>query len=187
MSIVHETPIAGGALPSASVPVWDLFVRVFHWSLVGLFAVAYLSGEHAGRVHVLAGYTIAGLLALRIAWGCIGPRHARFSDFVRPPGVVVAHVRDAMLLRARRYLGHNPAGGLMVLALIAMLIATSVTGYLMMTDSGWGSETLEEVHGALANATVALIALHVLGVLATSFAHGENLVKAMISGRKRRA
>ena len=94
-------------------------------------------------------------------------------------------MRDTLRLRARRYIGHNPAGGLMVIALIVMLAGTCVTGYLMTTDAYWGSEAMEEVHGALANATVALIVLHVLGVLVASFEHRENLVKAMVTGRKR--
>jgi cytochrome b len=187
MSIVQDTRTiaAGGPAASATVKVWDLFVRLFHWSLVALFAIAYATGDDAQRVHIAAGYAIAGLLALRIVWGFIGPRHARFADFIRTPRVVLSHLRDVMLFRAPRHIGHNPAGGAMVLALIAMLIATSATGYLMTTDAYWGSKTFEEAHEALANATIALIAIHVLGVLVASFAHGENLVAAMINGRKR--
>jgi cytochrome b len=160
-------------------------VRVFHWSLVALFVIAYVTGDEIEKVHIAAGYAIAGLLALRIVWGFIGSRHARFGDFVRSPRAALRYIRDTLLLRARRYVGHNPAGGLMVIALIVMLAVTCLTGYLMTTDAYWGSEAMEEVHGALANATVALIALHVLGVLAASFEHRENLVKAMVTGRKR--
>ncbi len=98
---------------------------------------------------------------------------------------MLAYLRDALLFRALRYIGHNPAGGLMVITLIVMLAATCLTGYLMTTDAYWGSEVLEEVHGAMANATLALVVLHVLGVLVASFEHRENLVKAMVTGRKR--
>ncbi len=184
---MHETVTtgAGGATPPATVKVWDPFVRLFHWSLVALFVVAYVTGDEIEKVHIAAGYAIAGLLALRIVWGFIGPRHARFADFVRSPGEAFRYTRDALLLRARRYIGHNPAGGLMVVALIVMLASTCLTGYLMTTDAYWGSEAMAEVHGALANATVALIVLHVLGVLVASFEHRENLVKAMVTGRKR--
>ena len=176
---------AGGATPPATVKVWDPFVRMFHWSLVVLFVIAYVTGDEAQNVHIAVGYAIAGLLALRIVWGFIGPRHARFTDFVRSPREAFGYARDALMLRARRYVGHNPAGGLMVVTLIAMLAVTCGTGYLMTTDAYWGSKVMEEIHGALANATVALIALHVLGVLVASFEHRENLVKAMVTGRKR--
>jgi cytochrome b len=187
MTIDHDAVMteAGGATPPATVKVWDPFVRVFHWSLVALFATAYVTGDEIERVHIAAGYAIAGLLALRIVWGFVGPCHARFADFVRSPRDALGYLRDVLLLKARRYIGHNPAGGLMVVALIVMLVGTCTTGYLMTTDAYWGSKVLEDVHGALANATVALVVLHVLGVLAASFEHRENLVKAMVTGRKR--
>src|SRR3974390_2766443 len=101
MSAAHETLVAGGPPPLQTVPVWDVLVRVFHWSLVPLFALPSLSGEHAGQVHVIAGYAIAGLLALRILWGFVGPPRARFSDFVRPPAVALAYLREALVMRAR--------------------------------------------------------------------------------------
>ncbi len=110
--------------------------------------IAYVTGDEIEKVHIAAGYAIAGLLALRIVWGFVGPRHARFTDFVRSPREALSYMRDALLLRARRYIGHNPAGGLMVIALIVMLAGTCVTGYLMTTDAYWGSEAMEEVHGA---------------------------------------
>lgn len=176
---------AGGATPPATVKVWDLFVRVFHWSLVSLFAIAYATGDELERVHLAAGYAIAGLLVLRIVWGFIGPRHARFTDFVRSPREGLSYLRDAIWLRARRTIGHNPAGGLMIIALVVMLAGTCLTGYLMMTDAYWGSKAIEETHELLANMTIGLIALHLLGVLVASFEHHENLVKAMITGRKR--
>jgi cytochrome b len=179
------TITAGGETPPATVKVWDPFVRLFHWSLVTLFVVAYLTGDEIQRVHEAAGYAIGGLLGARILWGFIGPRHARFTDFVCSPREVFAYLRGALAFRARRYVGHNPAGGLMVIALITILTATSITGYMMTTDAYWGSEALEDVHGALANLTVALVAIHVIGVLTASFQHRENLVKAMVTGRKR--
>jgi cytochrome b len=187
MSSAHDAipTQAGGAPPPATVKIWDPFVRFFHWSLVTLFVVAYATSEEVERVHIAAGYAIAGLLALRIVWGFVGPRHARFADFVKSPREALGYLRDMLLFRARRHLGHNPAGGLMIIALIAMLAGTCVSGYLMTTDTYWGSKVLEEVHGALANATVALVILHVLGVLAASFGHRENLLKAMVTGRKR--
>jgi cytochrome b len=184
MMNVSNTIEAGGVRPPATIKVWDLFVRTFHWSLVALFIIAYATGDEIERVHIAAGYAIAGLIVLRLAWG-FGPRHARFSTFVRTPREVFTYLRTAVILRSPRYLGHNPAGGAMILALLSMLIGTCVTGYMMTTDAYWGSKWLEQVHEVLANLTVMLIAFHVLGVLFASFEHRENLVEAMITGRKR--
>lgn len=184
MSTLTETIEAGGAQPPATIKVWDPFVRIFHWSLVALFVTAYAIADDLEQVHLAAGYAIAGLLALRIIWGFAGPRHAQFGSFVRSPRVVLAYLRDAARFRAPRYLGHNPAGGAMILALIAMLAATAITGHMMMTDAFWGAKWVEDVHETLAHLTVGLIVLHVLGVVVTSFENRENLVKAMITGRK---
>jgi cytochrome b len=186
MTHVNHAIEAGGEKPPATVKVWDPFVRVFHWSLATLFLVAYATGDEVENIHIAAGYTIAGLLALRMVWGFVGPRHARFSDFVRSPRAVLAYMRDVALLRAPRYLGHNPAGGAMIMALIVMLIGTCTTGYMMTTETYWGSEAFEEMHETFANLTIGLVVVHVLGVLVASFEHRENLVKAMIIGRKRR-
>ncbi len=185
MTSVNHAIEAGGATPPATVKVWDPFVRVFHWSLAALFLLAYATGDEVEQVHIAAGYAIAGLLALRIVWGVVGPRHARFGDFVRSPRAVLQYLRDVALLRAPRYLGHNPAGGAMVVALIVMLIGTCATGYMMTTEAYWGSEAFEEVHEVFANLTIGLVVIHVLGVLVASFEYRENLVKAMVTGRKR--
>ncbi|XBO39290.1 cytochrome b/b6 domain-containing protein [Alsobacter sp. KACC 23698] len=185
-----ETDKAGGATPPADagtrqVRVWDPFVRIFHWSLVGLFALAFATGDEIERVHVAAGYGIAGLVGLRIVWGIIGSRHARFIDFVRSPAAVLAYGRAALAGRAIRFRGHNPAGGAMVVALLFMLAGTSVTGIMMTTDAYWGAEWVEVLHEGLVYASLGLIGLHVVGVIFSSVAHRENLVKAMITGRKR--
>ncbi len=185
MSTVDNTIGAGGATPPAAIKVWDRFVRVFHWSLATLFLAAYATGEDAARVHIVAGYAIAGLIALRVVWGFVGSRHARFSNFVRSPRAVLAYLRDVALFRAPRYLGHNPAGGAMIIGLSIMLLATGITGYMMTTDAFWGAKWLEELHEATADLTVGLIVFHVLGVLFSSLMHRENLVKSMITGRKR--
>jgi cytochrome b len=187
MSAINDTIDAGGVTPQETVKVWDPLVRVFHWSLATLFLVAYITGDEIETVHIAAGYTIGGLVALRIVWGLIGPAHARFSNFVRPPREVLAYMRDVALLRAPRYLGHNPAGGAMIVALLLMLIGTAATGYMLTTDAFWGAKWAEEVHEVFANLTVGLVVVHVLGVLIASFEHKENLVKAMFTGRKRPA
>jgi cytochrome b len=196
MTLRSDAAEAGGVMPPAAatatsgpaapmVRVWDPFVRVFHWSLVTLFIVAFITGDEIERVHIAAGYMIAGLVALRIVWGFVGPRRARFNDFVRPREETIAYMGMALRRRAPRYIGHNPARGLMVLALLAMLVAISVTGFMMTTDAFWGAEWVEELHEGLVNVTLGLIVLHVAGVLVASYEHGDNLVKAMITGRKR--
>jgi len=170
---------------TAMVRVWDPFVRIFHWSLVALFVVAFVTGDELERVHVAVGYVIVGLVAARIVWGFIGSRHARFSDFVRPPAETLSYLRRAVRGVAPRHIGHNPAGGLMTLALLGMIIAISGTGFMMTTDAFWGAGWVEGLHEGLVDATLGLIALHVGGVVLASIEHRENLVKAMITGRKR--
>jgi cytochrome b len=168
------------------VRVWDPFVRIFHWSLVCLFVFAFATGDEWDKPHEFAGYVIAGLVGLRVIWGFVGSRHARFTDFVRGPGEVLRFLRDTMRLKAPRYLGHNPAGGMMVLALLFAISVISVTGYMMTTDSFWGAEWVEELHEISVYATLGLVALHVIGVITASSEHSENLVLAMFTGRKRR-
>jgi cytochrome b len=174
---------AGRSARPAEIPVWDPLVRLFHWSLAVAFFTAWLS-EDVMPLHEAAGYVVLGLVGFRVVWGVVGPQHARFTDFVRGPRAALAYLGDLGRGRARRYLGHNPAGGLMVVALLVMLTATGVTGWLAL-DAGRG--WLEELHEGVANATLLLVGLHVLGVLVSSVAHGENLVRAMITGRKRAA
>jgi len=170
---------------SGSVRVWDPLVRIGHWSLVAAVAVAWITGDEWQSTHEVAGYVAATVVALRILWGFAGSRHARFSDFVRGPAAVLAYARGMLRGRKQRYLGHNPAGGVMILALIATVMALGLTGWLATTDRFWGSEWLEESHEALANLLLVLIALHLGGVLLGSIRDGENLVRAMITGRKR--
>ena len=176
---------AGGVMPPATVKVWDPFVRVFHWSLVGLFAFAFLTGDEWQTPHERAGYVIASLVAARILWGLFGSRHARFASFVRSPLRVLGFLKQTASFSAPRYLGHNPAGGVMVVALLAAIGVIATTGYMMTTDAYWGVEWVEDVHETAAWATLGLIGLHVAGVVLASVEHRENLVRAMFSGRKR--
>ncbi len=181
--------MAGGRITpppaAASTKVWDPFVRIFHWSLVGGFAFAFLTGDEWQSAHELAGYVIASLVGLRVVWGFIGTRHARFSDFVRPPRAVIGFIGDTMHFRARRYLGHNPAGGAMVVALLLAIATICLTGWMMTTDAYWGVGWVEELHELAAYSTIGLIVLHVVGVVVASIEHRENLVRAMVTGRKR--
>ncbi len=185
MNTVEHISKAGGVTPPATIKVWDPFVRIFHWSLVALFTIAFLTGDEIEWLHLWAGYAIAALVALRVVWGFIGSRHARFADFVKGPRAVASFLKQSVRLEAPRYLGHNPAGGAMVIALLVMLAGLSVTGFALTTDAFWGSKAMEEIHEILANVTLGLVCLHILGVIVASVEHGENLVKAMFTGLKR--
>jgi cytochrome b len=174
-----------GAAADTEVKVWDPLVRIFHWSLVLSFTVAFISAEEWDDLHIWAGYMAAGLIAFRLVWGLFGPRHARFISFVTSPGNVVAYAKQILTGDAPRYLGHNPLGGAMILALILSLAVVSVTGWMFTLDRFWGVEWVEAVHATFANMMVGLVALHVCGVLISSLSHKENLVRAMVTGRKR--
>ncbi len=207
--------------PAARIAVWDPVVRYGHWLLVAAFAVGYLTAEEEGGsaelLHVWAGYVVGVIVGLRVLWGFIGPERARFRDFACGPVTAVRYLVDLLRGRARRYLGHSPAGGAMVGLLLLSLAATVVTGLvaygergkgplaesgtslvaaayadedgrqrgLEMRRNGEGESAVGELHNALANITLALVILHVLGVGLASVVHRENLVLAMIDGRKR--
>ncbi|MGE0767503.1 MAG: cytochrome b/b6 domain-containing protein [Hyphomicrobiaceae bacterium] len=147
-------------------------MRIFHWSLVILFAFAWATEDHQS-LHQPVGYAILGLLALRIVWGVVGSRYARFADFIRSPRTVLSYARDLVSGRALRSLGHNPMAGMMVLALMAMLMATGTSGWLIITDAYRSAQWLEEAHEALASLTPGLVAVHVAAVLVMSVWHGE--------------
>ncbi len=172
---------------SATVKVWDPLVRVFHWSLVLGFAVAWLSADEWQDLHEFAGYTVAGLVCFRVLWGFTGPRYARFRQFVRHPSTVIGYLRDIRKGRESRYLGHNPAGGMMVVALLLSLAVLTCSGWLYTTDMFWGEDWVENLHKLMGNLMLGLIGLHVGGVILASLRHRESLVKSMLTGRKRAA
>lgn len=181
----ESVPHAAAKAAPDTVRVWDPLVRLFHWSLVASFAVAWITGDDWKALHIWAGYAAAALIAFRLVWGLVGPRYARFTQFVRTPGSVAAYLKDLLAGREARYLGHNPAGGAMILALILSLSALCLTGWMYTTDAFWGEEWVEEAHEALANLLLVLVGLHLAGVALASLKHRENLVRAMVTGRKR--
>ena len=216
------------------VRVWDPWVRISHWIVAAAFLVAYFVTEEELGLHVWLGYLVGALVLIRVVWGLIGPRHARFADFVPTPRRLWEYLGGMLRGRAPRYLGHNPAGGAMIVLLLAALAGTVVTGLMVYgaeekagpladlyaaRDAGPGlgvigearadedepwereeaeeeheagegheheeAEYLEELHEFFANLTLILVGLHVAGVLFSGALHRENLVRAMITGRKR--
>ena len=191
----------------SEIKVWDPFVRIFHWTVVVSFFIAYVTEDDLMWLHELAGYMILVLVAVRVVWGIVGTRYARFSNFIYKPSIVKQYFKDSIHFKSKRYLGHNPLGGVMVILLLVMLVLTSWSGIEAEGSEGLsalnielvksaiadddkhengGNEVWEEIHEFLANATLFLVFLHVAGVIFSSIAHGENLVRAMITGRKRK-
>ena len=181
---------------SDTVKVWDPLVRLFHWTLVIAVSVAYFTQEQHYERHLLSGYIVLGLVLFRALWGLIGSRHARFTDFVYPPATTLSYLRDLVYRKAPRYLGHNPAGGWMIIALLSCLLCLTLSGIaldaaenragpLASTRLFLYTDTIMAVHEYTTWILLALVALHVLGTVLSSLLHRENLVVAMINGNKR--
>jgi cytochrome b len=180
----------------STVKAWDPLVRVFHWSLVFFFLLAFATEDDWMNLHVWAGYTVAMLVGFRLLWGIIGTRTARFPTFVKSPRAAMRHLGGMMSGKAPHYLGHNPAAAMMVVALLASIILVAFSGMVLIAAEGQGplagtffagisGEAMEEVHEFFANFTLLLVFAHVGGVVVSSLLEGENLVKAMITGRKK--
>lgn len=174
------------AAPAArpTLLVWDLPVRVFHWLMVLGFAGAYLTAESERwqLVHVTIGYTMVGLVVFRLAWGLVGSRYARFANFVRGPAAVARYLRSLVSGRPEHHVGHNPAGALAIVALLGLTMAIGLSGWSVYNDIGgaWS----EELHELTANTMLAVVGVHITGVLLSSGLHRENLTASMITGRK---
>jgi len=166
-------------------PVWDPLVRAFHWTLVASFAVCWLSAQAWEDLHAWAGYLAGALVLARVVWGFVGGGYARFSQFVRGPRVVFAYLGAIARGREARFVGHNPAGGAMIVALLAAVAATAASGYALTTDAFWGSSGAQRLHSLIAHGLALLVVGHLAGVALASLRHRENLVRAMIFGNKR--
>jgi cytochrome b len=173
------------------VMVWDRFIRLFHWTLFAVFVADYfyVEGGHAYfdryTLHDWLGYLVLGLVILRIAWGFIGAKHARFRDFMPTPAALLAYAGGMLSGRRQRYLSHNPAGAVMVITFLALTIGICATGWMHGLDMFWGEVWVNELHYLLADVMAGLVAVHVSAVLVMSWLHKENLVLAMLTGMKR--
>ncbi len=185
---------------TSTVKVWDLFIRCFHWIMALGFAAAYISGEvHISMIHVLVGYVLCVLLAARVFWGLKGSKYARFRSFVFPVGETLAYLRGMLKGHPQHYFGHNPAGALMVFALLGFLALLLASGLLTLGTIGFEgplaflanrvsdetSYAFRHLHEFLPAVGLVLVFLHVLGVVAGSIQHNENLVRAMLTGKKK--
>jgi cytochrome b len=173
--------------PTKTLRVWDPLVRIFHWSVVASFATAWFSSSSRDDFHQWVGLLAAALITFRLLWGFIGTPYARFRQFTRSPWSVAAYLVAIIKNNEARYIGHNPAGGFMVLALLAGVAATATTGYLMTTDTYYGDDFMQGLHSLCADGMILLIIFHVGGVLLASKRHKENLIAAMLTGKKREA
>jgi cytochrome b len=167
------------------VRVWDLPTRLFHWSLVASFATAFLTSESEKLrdVHVLAGYSLAGLVVFRLLWGFIGGTHSRFADFLPTPRKVIDYLKSLVDGEPQHYVGHNPAGAVAIFALLGLGFAAAASGWAVYEDMG--GHFMEELHEVAANGMMAVVVIHIAGVIVSSWLHKENLVRAMITGWKK--
>lgn len=166
------------------IRVWDIPTRLFHWLLVASFATAFITSESEKLrdIHVLAGYTIAGLIVFRLLWGFVGNRYARFSEFVPSPEKVLNYVKSFLTGKPQHFVGHNPVGAIAILLLLGMGLASAASGWAVYEDIG--GHFVEELHEGAANFMLFVVGIHIVGVVVSSWLHRENLVKAMWTGYK---
>lgn len=167
--------------------VWDPLVRILHWSLLLTVTAAWLTRHGFGRTHEWIGYIPLGLVMIRLLWGFGQSHYARFTQFVRPPAAVIKYLQRVLSGTAERYIGHNPLGGWMTLALLVTVATVCLSGWLYTTDRYWGIEWVETLHRVTTNVLLTLVGIHIAGVVWTSIKGGENLVAAMVHGKKRAA
>jgi len=187
------------------IKVWDIVVRTFHWSLVVFFGLCYLTGDELDVLHAWLGYGILFLLGVRVIWGFVGTKYARFSNFIYGWKRTREYLKELVVWRPQAFLGHNPVGGWMVVLLLLFVLLTCWTGLEAYGGKGYGpfAEQLSgasdavvsrdehdtdgiwsELHEGLADITLFLVFVHIAGVIISSLLHRENLVRAMWTGYK---
>ena len=189
------------SVKARSVRVWDLPTRVFHWSLVFFVLLSWFTGDDDAEgtafiLHTFSGYAIFLLVLFRVFWGFFGNQFARFSSFLRGGPAVLRHVGSVLRLKPEKHLGHNPAGGWMIIALLGVLLVTTVTGMFAAAQEAGGllhgivpvfvAKGAASVHHILGeNLILLLVAIHLLGVVVESVLERQNLARSMVTGRKR--
>ena len=180
----------------STVKVWDPLIRVFHWSLVFFFLLAFITKDDWQALHIQAGYAVSFLVAFRLLWGLVGTRNARFFTFVKSPAVMLVYLKSILSFKVPHYLGHNPLGAAMVVVLLLSIALVSFSGMVLIAGEGsgplagtflssWSGDWMEEIHEFFANFTLLMVVIHISGVIISSLLEGENLAKAMITGRKK--
>ncbi len=179
-----EEAIQASSLPRRAL-VWDRVVRTFHWFIVTACLTDIFILDNGRLWHRLLGYGVMAALLVRVIWGMVGSRHARFADFVPNPATLRSYLQHLARGTEPRFLGHNPAGAMMILILMGLLASVSITGWMLTLDAYFGDERLEEIHGVLADAILAMAGIHIAAAFYESVRHNENLILAMITGYKR--
>jgi cytochrome b len=170
--------------PLERIHVWDRFVRIFHWSLVGCILANFFINEAGETLHRVLGYTASALVCARIVWGFIGSRHARFADFFPTPARIRQHLQHLKSGTRDNHPGHNAVGAVMMFLMMAVVLSLGVTGYLQGTDAFWGADWLQELHETLASTLIAFAGLHAVAAIVMSRLERTNLIGAMVSGVK---
>ena len=171
--------------PSETTLVWDWPLRFWHWTLATLVLIAWFTPNRYDGLHRFAGYGVIGLLAFRLLWGLVGTRHSRFRKLGPRLRAAPAYLWNLQRGHTGRYLGLNPAGTAMLVALLLLLIISTVTGAMQVTVTFFGVWWVEDTHAYASDAVIVLVLLHILGVILMSILQRENLMRAMITGRKR--
>jgi cytochrome b len=180
----------------STVKAWDPLIRIFHWSLVICVLLAFVSEDDWSTLHLWSGYAVSLLIGFRLLWGLVGTRTARFTSFVRSRRAVMQHLKAMLTFKAPHYLGHNPAAAVMVILLLTSIALVAFSGMVLIAGEGqgplaatffstWHGGWIEETHEFFANFTLLLVIFHLAGVLFSSLVEGENLAKAMLTGRKK--
>ena len=167
-------------------PVWDLFVRVFHWTLVTCVMVNYFVLDDGESIHQWLGYLASALVVARVVWGFIGSEYARFANFFPTPKRLQRHVSQLMRGQPEMHWGHNPLGAVMMLALMSLVIGLGVSGWMQTLDAFWGEEWLQDVHELLGNSLIGLVTLHALAAIVMGRLERTRLIRAMVTGIKER-
>ena len=172
--------------PVEARPVWDLFVRIFHWTLVSCVMVNYFVLDDGESIHEWLGYLASALVVARVVWGFIGSPYARFANFFPTPRRLQHHVSQWVRGKPEMHWGHNPMGALMMLALMGLVLGLGVSGWMQTLDAFWGEEWLQDLHELLGNVLIGLVTLHALAAIVMGRLERTRLIRAMVTGIKER-